>query len=47
MPDGVRILNFARKELVAENDIIEALGTGKCAAYVTDFRQTLSFALTA
>lgn len=37
MPDGVRILNFARKELVAENDIIEALGTGKCAAYVTDF----------
>lgn len=37
MRDGVRILNFARKELVAENDIIEALNSGKCAAYVTDF----------
>lgn len=35
--DGVRILNFARGELVAENDIIEALSTGKAAAYVTDF----------
>lgn len=35
--DGVRILNFARGELVAENDIIEALSSGKAAAYVTDF----------
>lgn len=35
--DGVRILNFARGELVAENDIIEALQSGKAAAYVTDF----------
>ena len=35
--DGVRILNFARGELVAENDIIEALKSGKAAAYVTDF----------
>lgn len=35
--DGVRILNFARGELVAENDIIAALSSGKAAAYVTDF----------
>lgn len=35
--DGVRILNFARGELVAENDITEALSSGKAAAYVTDF----------
>lgn len=35
--NGVRILNFARGELVAENDIIEALSSGKAAAYVTDF----------
>lgn len=35
--DGVRILNFARGELVEENDIIEALQSGKAAAYVTDF----------
>ena len=35
--DGVRILNFARGELVEENDIIEALKSGKAAAYVTDF----------
>ena len=37
MKDGVRILNFARGELVNTDDIIEALGTGKVAAYVTDF----------
>lgn len=35
--DGVRILNFARGELVAEKDIIDALNSGKVAAYVTDF----------
>ena len=35
--NGVRILNFARGELVAENDIIEALQSGKATAYVTDF----------
>ncbi len=35
--DGVRVLNFSRGELVDNNDIIEALGNGKCAAYVTDF----------
>ena len=37
MKDGVRILNFARGELVNTDDIIDALGTGKVAAYVTDF----------
>ena len=37
MKDGVRILNFARGELVNSNDIIAALESGKAAAYVTDF----------
>lgn len=37
MKDGVRILNFARGELVASKDIIDALASGKAAAYVTDF----------
>ena len=37
MKDGVRILNFARGELVASKDIVEALASGKAAAYVTDF----------
>ncbi len=37
MKDGVRILNFARGELVASKDIIEALASGKAGAYVTDF----------
>ena len=35
--DGVRVLNFARGELVKNEDIIEALESGKAAAYVTDF----------
>ena len=35
--DGVRVLNFSRAELVDESDIIEALASGKCAAYATDF----------
>lgn len=37
MKDGVRILNFARGELVDNMSVIEALGSGKAAAYVTDF----------
>ena len=37
MKDGVRILNFARGELVNSEDMIAALGTGKVAAYVVDF----------
>ena len=37
MKDGVVILNFARDLLVSEEDVIEALGTGKIAKYATDF----------
>ena len=37
MKDNVRILNFARGELVETSDIIRALSSGKVAAYVTDF----------
>ena len=37
MKDGVRILNFARGELVHSADILAALAEGKVAAYVTDF----------
>lgn len=37
MKDGVRILNFARGELVNDTDIKEALASGKVAKYVTDF----------
>ena len=37
MKDGVRILNFARDGLVVSTDIIDALASGKIAAYVTDF----------
>ncbi len=37
MKDNVRILNFARGELVNNNDIKEALASGKVASYVVDF----------
>lgn len=37
MKDGVRILNFARGELVNSNDLIKALESGKVSCYVTDF----------
>lgn len=37
MKDGVRILNFARGDLVNAADILAALDSGKVAAYVTDF----------
>lgn len=37
MKDGVIILNFARDLLVNDNDIEEALKSGKVAKYVTDF----------
>lgn len=37
MKDGVRILNFARGELVDSKSILAALESGKAAAYVTDF----------
>ncbi|MBQ6021247.1 MAG: 3-phosphoglycerate dehydrogenase [Clostridia bacterium] len=35
--NGVRILNFARGDLVNSADLAEALQSGKCAAYITDF----------
>lgn len=37
MKDNVRILNFARGDLVNTADILEALSTSKVAAYATDF----------
>ena len=37
MKDGVRILNFARGELVNNTDVIAALKSGKVSCYVTDF----------
>jgi D-3-phosphoglycerate dehydrogenase len=37
MRDGVKILNFARAELVDDAALIEALGSGKISVYVTDF----------
>ncbi len=37
MKDGVRILNFARGELVNGADLVAAMAEGKVAAYVTDF----------
>ena len=37
MKDGVRVLNFARDTLVENNDMKEALASGKVAVYVTDF----------
>ena len=37
MKDGVRILNFARGELVHSADIVQALADEKVTAYATDF----------
>lgn len=37
MKDEVRILNFARGDLVNSADIISALSSGKISAYATDF----------
>lgn len=37
MKDGVRILNFSREFVVNDDDIAEALESGKVARYVTDF----------
>ena len=37
MKDGVKILNFARGELVVDADVKAAIEAGKIAAYFTDF----------
>jgi D-3-phosphoglycerate dehydrogenase len=37
MKDGVKILNFARGELVVDADVKVAIESGKVAAYFTDF----------
>jgi D-3-phosphoglycerate dehydrogenase len=37
MKDGVKILNFARGGLIDNNDLKEAIATGKVSNYVTDF----------
>lgn len=37
MKDGVKILNFARDVLVNDEDMKEALASGKVSKYVTDF----------
>ena len=37
MKDGVVVLNFARDTLVNDDDMAEALASGKVARYVSDF----------
>lgn len=37
MKDGVVLLNFARDLLVCADDVVDALNSGKVAAYATDF----------
>lgn len=37
MKDGIRILNFSRDAIVNDDDMIEALKSGKVNRYVTDF----------
>lgn len=37
MKDGVRILNFARPDLVNNQDLVASLDRGKVAKYITDF----------
>ncbi|KGK90866.1 3-phosphoglycerate dehydrogenase [Desulfosporosinus sp. HMP52] len=37
MKDGVKLLNFSRDTLVIDDDIVEALESGKVGRYVTDF----------
>jgi len=37
MKPGIKIINMARAELVNDDDLIEALGSGQVSCYVTDF----------
>lgn len=45
MKDGVRILNLSRADLVNDDDIAEALESGKVAKYVTDFPNAKTLAM--
>lgn len=40
MKDGVRILNFARADLVNSQDVLKGVQDGKIAKYITDFATT-------
>lgn len=45
MKDGARVLNFARGELVNDEDMQAALESGKIACYVTDFPNAKTVAM--
>ncbi len=45
MNDGARVLNFARGELVNDDDMQAALESGKIACYVTDFPNAKTVAM--
>ncbi len=40
MKDGIKIMNFARGGLVNNDDLIDALKSGKVSSYVTDFPES-------